>query len=281
MGIFQYRYISVVDIFGPRKSIYRNKKHNNINTLYKLTFGRGRLEKEQAIELKNVRKAYGSVVALKWLSFELLRGEKAALLGPNGSGKSTTLKILAGLLRPDEGEARILGYAPDSTEARKVVGYLPEDATPYRSLTVRENLEYIGALRGVENLKEKIDFFLDMLDLREFEKAKVGRLSRGNTQKLAIALATIHDPLVLLLDEPLNYLDIPTQEKVISLLSRKETTQLVSTHIMSVAGRLTNKVIMISRGTLVWQGSMQELRNFGEEKEPIEAIVARMMASVS
>ncbi len=281
MGTFQHRYISVVDVFGQRGKVYTAIKNNNNNTLYKLAFNRGRLEKEQAIELKNVRKAYGSVIALKWLSFELLKGEKAALLGPNGSGKSTTLKILAGLLRPDEGEARILGYAPDSTEARKVIGYLPEDATPYRSLTVRENLEYIGALRGVENLKEKVDFFLDMLDLREFEKAKVGRLSRGNTQKLAIALATIHDPSVLLLDEPLNYLDIPTQEKVISLLSRKETTQLVSTHIMSVAGRLTNKVIMISRGTLVWQGNMQELRNFGEEKEPIEAIVARMMASVS
>jgi ABC-2 type transport system ATP-binding protein len=239
------------------------------------------LEEVPAIEFHNVKKCYGSIVALKWLSFTLNKCDKVALLGPNGSGKSTTLKILAGLLKPDEGEARIFGMEPESVGARKIIGYLPEDATPYRSLTVRENLEYIGSLRGISNLKERVDFFLDVLELREFERAKVGRLSRGNTQKLAIALATIHNPSVLLLDEPLNYLDIPTQEKVISLLSIGSTTQLVSTHIMSVAGRLTNKVIMISRGSLLWMGNMEELRRFGEEREPLERIVARMMANVS
>ena len=200
------------------------------------------------IELTHVSKSYGKVPALNDLSFDIPVGGRYSLLGPNGAGKSTTLKLLIGSLRPDTGNIRILGSSPDSRDSKAVVGYLPEDALPYRMLSVRENLEYIGALRGVPDVKGRTDFFLDELDLRQYEKANVGRLSRGNTQKLAIALALIHSPKVLLLDEPLNYLDIPTQEKVIGLLDRLEGTHLVSTHIMSIANRLTDSVIMISKG---------------------------------
>jgi ABC-2 type transport system ATP-binding protein len=96
-------------------------------------------------------------------------------------------------------------------------------------------------------------------------------------QKLAIALTLVHRPKILLLDEPLNYLDIPTQEKVISFLNSMNATNLVSTHIMSIAGRLTKKVIMISRSAVLWKGSMDDLRKLGREDEPIESIVARMM----
>jgi ABC-2 type transport system ATP-binding protein len=231
----------------------------------------------ECIEVSNVAKNYGKVVALKFLSFAIPCGEKYALLGPNGAGKSTTLRLLVGLMKPDWGEIRVGGADPGSKEARSIVGYLPEDASPYRTLTVRENLEYIGALRGVENIRETADSLLDQLDLREYEKAKVGRLSRGNTQKLAIALTLVHRPKILLLDEPLNYLDIPTQEKVISFLNSMNATHLVSTHIMSIAGRLTKNVIMISRGAVLWKGSMDDLRKLGKEDEPIESIVARMM----
>jgi len=231
----------------------------------------------ECIGVSNVFKSYGKVIALKDLSFTIPCGEKYALLGPNGSGKSTTLKILIGLLKPDSGEVRVGGADPGSSEARSIVGYLPEDASPYRTLSVRENLEYIAALRNVEDVKEAADSLLDYLDLREYEKAKVGRLSRGNMQKLAIALTLVHKPKILLLDEPLNYLDIPTQEKVISFLNSLNATHLVSTHIMAIAGRLTKKVIMISRGTVIWQGSMDDLKKLGKEDEPIESVVARMM----
>jgi ABC-2 type transport system ATP-binding protein len=229
------------------------------------------------IVVNSVSKNYGKVMALKGLSFEIPWGEKFALLGPNGAGKSTTLKLLVGLLKPDSGEMRVGGADPGSREARSMVGYLPEDASPYRTLSVRENLEYIGALREVENVREAADSFLDLLDLREYERAKVGRLSRGNIQKLAVALALVHRPKVLLLDEPLNYLDIPTQEKVISFLNSLNATHLVSTHIMSIAGRLTKNVIMLSRGAVLWEGSIEELRKLGKEDEPIESVVARMM----
>ena len=237
---------------------------------------------DASIEVNGVAKSYGPVVALKGLSFQLTSGEKCALLGPNGAGKSTTLKLLVGLLKPDQGEVKVGGLDPTSTEARKILGYLPEDASPYRTLSVRENLEYVGALREVENLNERVETLLDTLTLREYERAKVGRLSRGNTQKLALALSIIHSPNILLLDEPLNYLDIPTQENVISLLNEeKSCTELVSTHIMSVAGRLTDHVIMISRGAVVWTGVISDLKKLGAENEPVEKIVARMLTSIA
>jgi ABC-2 type transport system ATP-binding protein len=233
------------------------------------------------IELRNVVKRYGKVVALNNVSFTIECGERVALLGPNGAGKSTTLKLIVGLLRPDSGEVLIKGLDPISIQARKIMGYLPEDASPYLMLTVRENLEYIASLRGVDNINERVNKFLDLLALRPYERNRVMSLSRGNRQKLALALALIHDPEILLLDEPLNYLDIPTQERVISLLnSMNNATILVSTHIMSIAKRLANKVIIISNGQVVWQGSISDLRKLGEEDEPIESIVARLMENV-
>lgn len=229
------------------------------------------------IELSHVSKSYGPVTALSDLSFAIPIGGRYALLGPNGAGKSTTLKLLVGSLRPDSGEVKILGASPASRESKSSVGYLPEDALPYRMLSVGENLEYIGALRGVSDLRDRVDYLLDELDLRQYERSNVGRLSRGNTQKLAIALALVHSPKVLLLDEPLNYLDIPTQEKVIAMLDRLEGTHLVSTHIMSIAGRLTDSVVMISKGAVLWTGTIEELRKKGSPEEPIERVVARMM----
>ena len=230
------------------------------------------------IEFRDVVKRYGDVVALNGVSFTVSCGERVALLGPNGAGKSTILKLSVGLLTPDRGEVLIKGYSPLSVDARGLIGYLPEDASPYFILTVRENLEYIASLRRVRDVRERVDQLLDLLELREYERKRVGSLSRGNRQKLAIALALIHNPEVLLLDEPLNYLDIPTQEKVISLLnSMKDVTMLVSTHIMSIAMRLAERVIVISKGRIVWQGEMQELKKLGREDEPIEAVVARLM----
>ena len=236
---------------------------------------------KNGIELEHVTKSYGSVMALNDLTFEIPIGGRSALRGPNGAGKSTTLKLLIGSLRAETGAVRILGQSPESRESKAAVGYLPEDALPYRMLSVRENLEYIAALRGVEDVRGRTDYLLDELELRQYEKSNVGRLSRGNTQKLAIALSIIHSPKVLLLDEPLNYLDIPTQEKVITMLDRMEGTHLVSTHIMAIANRLTDSVVMISKGMFLWEGTIEELRKRGSPEEPIEKVVARMMTGAT
>jgi len=236
---------------------------------------------KNGIELEHISKSYGAVQALNDLTFEIPVGGRFALLGPNGAGKSTTLKLLIGSLRADTGFIKILGSDPYSRESKANVGYLPEDALPYRMLSVRENMEYIAALRGVDDIRGRTDYLVDELELRQYEKANVGRLSRGNTQKLAIALSIIHSPKVLLLDEPLNYLDIPTQEKVIAMLDRMEGTHLVSTHIMAIANRLTDSVVMISKGMFLWEGTIEELRKKGSPEEPIEKVVARMMTGAA
>ncbi|BCU70378.1 ABC transporter ATP-binding protein [Stygiolobus caldivivus] len=232
------------------------------------------------IIVNNVYKKFGSIKALHNLSFSIPCGGRYALLGPNGAGKSTTMKILAGLLKPDQGEVYIKGLRPGDKQVKRILGYLPEDPMPYRILTVRENLEYISSLRGVSNPKQRAEEMMDLLDLRQYENVQAGKLSRGNQQKLAIALVLLHNPEIVLLDEPLNYLDIPTQERVIGILKQMNATFLVSTHIMSIATRLTDHVIVISRGTVIWSGSISELRAMGREDEPIESIVARLMSNV-
>jgi ABC-2 type transport system ATP-binding protein len=233
------------------------------------------------IDVQYVTKSYGKTVALNDVSFSIPCGERYALLGPNGAGKSTTLRLLVGLLKPDTGAIKIDGYEPFSPEAKSILGYLPEDATPYRTLSVRENLEYIAALRGVKDVASVTNRFLDELTLREYERAKVGKLSRGNMQKLSIALALVHDPKIVLLDEPLNYLDIPTQESVFKMLRSLDSTQIVSTHIMSIATRLTEKVLMIARGKIVWNGTIDALKAMEVGDEPIESVVARLMTGAS
>lgn len=208
-------------------------------------------------------------------------GESVALLGPNGAGKSTTLRILAGLLRPDAGNAFVCGFDVQRQvrEVKACIGYLPEDAVPFLNLSVRENLEYVAVLRGLND--SVVDEAIKLLGLEDLADRRAATLSRGNRQRLAIALAIMHKPRVLLLDEPLNYLDIPTQEAVIKMLrdlNAGGTTILVSTHIMSVAERLASRVIVINRGSIVWQGSMSELRDTAASSgERIEEVVARLM----
>lgn len=231
------------------------------------------------IELVDVVRTFGATEALKGMSMSVKCGERVSLLGPNGAGKSTTLKIIAGLLKQDSGEVRLKGYKPNSMEAKRLIGYLPEDPSPYISLSVQENLEYIGSIRSTKNLADRIDYLVDLLSLERYRKSRPSSLSRGNRQKLALALSLIHSPKILIMDEPLNYLDIPSQERVFAMLNQLNATFLVSTHIMSIAERLTDRVVMISNGHRIWNGTIEELRERGNPQEPIESIVSRLMTN--
>ncbi len=229
---------------------------------------------EYCIELEGVTKSFTKIKALNELSFKVPCGESFALLGPNGAGKSTTLRILSGLIKPDSGKVRVCNSPPDM--AGGCIGYLPEDALPFLNLTVKENLEYVALLRGVRDYKSRIVELASSLSLEDLDKP-AGSLSRGNRQKLAIAMALIHKPRVLLLDEPLNYLDLPTQEEVIKYLRGLNSTMLVSTHIMSIAERLTSHVIIINKGRVIWEGRMDDLKKLSKSDERLEEVVARIM----
>ncbi len=234
-----------------------------------------------ALRMESVVKTFGTVRAVDGVDIQIKDRERVALLGENGAGKSTTIRIISGLMKPDSGMVRIYGHRPSSIEAKRYIGYLPEDASPYLNLSVRENLEYIGTIRRTENLQDRIEFFLDMLGLREMEKQKPLTLSRGNRQKLCLALSIIHQPRFAIMDEPLNYLDIPTQEKVFEYFEKMNATFLVSTHILSIARRLTSKVIVLSSGKKVWEGQITELEELTEGTKTIESIVSELMKHVS
>lgn len=238
-------------------------------------------ENGMCIEMKGVTKKYDVIPALNGIDIEIPWGARYSLIGPNGAGKSTTLKILVGLLKPDGGTARVGGFDPVSNQAKRLIGYLPEDAYPYINLTLTENLEYIGAIRGVEDPKSRAVELIQRLDLLPYRFTKVSQLSRGNRQKLSVALAIVHHPKVILLDEPLNYLDIPTQASVIKMLDDLKATYLVSTHIMEIAEKLSRNVIIIGHGKVTWNGTMTDLKNMAREGERIEEVVARLMTDVT
>ncbi len=235
----------------------------------------------EAISALSIVKTFKDRKALSNLNISIPKGRRVALLGPNGAGKSTALKIICGILKPDYGEVRIMGSEPNTPEAKKILGFLPEDASPYPTLSVRENLEYIGAIRSTYDLESRIDELVNTLGISEYMEMRVSALSRGNRQKVAVALSLIHRPEIMVMDEPLNYLDIPTQENLISLFTEMKGTFLVSTHIMSIAEKLTDYVIIISRGQEIWSGSTEDLKNMGHGQESIEQIVSRLMRSVS
>ncbi len=235
---------------------------------------------QMPLSFRNVSKSYGKNVAVKGLNIEIKNGEKVALLGENGAGKSTTLKIISGLMRPDAGYVRIYGQLPSSLSAKQHIGYLPEDPSPYLNLSVRENLEYIGAIRQTRNLETRVDDLIYHLQLKNYEKQKPLSLSRGNKQKLCLALSIIHEPSFCVMDEPLNYLDIPTQEIIFQYFESMNSSFIISTHILSIARRLTERIIIISSGTKIWDGKLAELEEMERTGKSMENVVSELMKNV-
>ena len=229
------------------------------------------------ISVRNLVFNYDSFNLIEGLDFSIECGEKHSLIGVNGSGKSTTLKILAGLLRPVSGEVKILGSHPENPDVKRKIGYLPEDASPYRLLSVRENVEYAAALRGAEDVRDSADNIMEYFDIRGYERIKSSKLSRGNLQRLSLSMALVHKPEIMILDEPLNYLDVPTQERTVKLLRNSKSTVFVSTHIMSTANRLTDGIIILSSGKISWSGTFAEINKEGDSGETLETRIARLM----
>ncbi len=229
------------------------------------------------VEFRNVSFAYSLENVLDGVNFKLDKGDKISLIGQNGTGKSTAFKIACGILKPTSGVVRILEGSPEAEEIRRKIGYLPEEPMPYRLLSVRENLEYSASLRGVEDIRGATEWALDMFDLHGLDMTKAAMLSRGNVQRLALGMATLHDPEVLILDEPLNYLDIPTQERLVKFISGSSKTILVSTHLVSTATRLTQEIMLLSGGRIRWRGKFAELSNFGTEEDSMESKIVRLM----
>jgi ABC-type multidrug transport system ATPase subunit len=226
------------------------------------------------IAIENLTKTYGKVVALKDVSLTVGSGEVVGLLGPNGAGKSTLMKTVVGILRPTSGKVVVAGkdLAEDPDSAKRSVGYLPENPSLYTGLKVREFLSFVGKIRDVadEALASRISDALRTFSLEEKTDALIGTLSKGMKQKVALIASGLHEPHVLVLDEPLTALDPRTQLFVngwIGSQSKKGTTVLLSTHNLEIAQAYATKIAIIDRGSIIALGDLQNLRKLADAGE--------------
>jgi ABC-2 type transport system ATP-binding protein len=220
-----------------------------------------------SITVDNLRFGYARKEVLHGLSFQIAPGEVTGLLGPNGAGKSTTIKILTGILEPGGGRVLVDGFELPSqaVEVKRRIGYVPEAAELYETLSAREFLELCGRLHDLEerSLQVRIEALLGAFDLSDHGHAALGSYSKGMRQKVLIAAALLHDPSVILLDEPLTGLDVESAVLVKTLLASlaaQGRTVLYSSHVLDVVERVCTRVLIINRGLLVADGSPESLK---------------------
>lgn len=209
------------------------------------------------IEVKNVTKKYGKFVAVDDISFKINEGEIVGLLGPNGAGKSTTMNMLTGYIEQTEGDIIINGYnmLKKPKKAKKDIGYMPEGIPLYTDLTVREFVNYMAEIKGVnkKERKEKVQNIIEQTGLKDVEKKIIKNLSRGYKQRVSMAGALVGNPKILILDEPTVGLDPKQITEIRSLIKDlgKTHTVILSSHILSEVSQICNKVIIINKGKIV------------------------------
>lgn len=218
-----------------------------------------------SISVSQVSKQYGTQKALDQVSFEIGTGELVGFLGPNGAGKSTLMKIITGYLSADGGSVVINGETVETKNIsiRSQIGYLPENNPLYTDLYVREYLEMVAGFYKLQHKKEQVLKMIELTGLKVEQHKKIGMLSKGYRQRVGLAQALIHDPAVLILDEPTTGLD-PNQLEEIRQLIRAisaNKTVMLSTHIMQEVEAICSRVIIINQGRLVADGSIAELKS--------------------
>ncbi|MEI0844485.1 ATP-binding cassette domain-containing protein [Brachyspira pilosicoli] len=209
------------------------------------------------ISVKNLTKYYDDFQALKGISFEIKSGEIVGILGPNGAGKSTTLRILTSYLSPTSGDAIIDGKSilDKDIEIKKIIGYLPESAPLYNDMCVFDYLVYMADIQELDRnkLSERLNYVVEACSLKDVISKPIGELSKGYKQRVGLAGAIIHDPKILILDEPTNGLDPNQIVEIRELIKElgKEKTVLISTHILSEVEATCSRAIIINKGTII------------------------------
>jgi len=226
------------------------------------------------IELINLWKSYNGFQALRGLNLEVNSGEIFGLLGPNGAGKTTTLKIIVGLLKMDKGVVRIKGIDINENpyEYKRFIGYVPESLSLPEYLTLEEFLIYSGKIRGIprDQIRERMNYYIRLFELEEKRRALLLSLSRGMRQKAALTSALIHDPEILILDEPFIGID-PAGQRVIKDIFTERVKMggsvFISTHLLDTAERICDRVAIIYRGQNIASGNIESLRRLSKSGE--------------
>lgn len=226
-----------------------------------------------SIEVKGLTKVYGVQKALNEVSFEIRKGEIVGFLGPNGAGKSTCMKILTSYLPPDSGHARVAGLDVEekSLELKRKVGYLPEQNPLYLDMYVKEFLFFVGRIHDVKNLKLRVAEMIEMTGLQLEQNKKIRSLSKGYKQRVGLAQAMIHNPEVLILDEPTAGLDPNQLAEIRNLIKDfgKEKTILFSSHIMQEVEAICDRVIIINKGEIVADERISVLSQARQDNETV------------
>jgi ABC-2 type transport system ATP-binding protein len=234
---------------------------------------RHRTDSPPAILAEGLTRTYGDFYAVRDISFSIPRGQLVAFLGPNGAGKSTTMKMLTGVLAPTAGRAAIVGVdvQQDRLHAVTKLGYLPENGPLYPDMTPRSLLEFFGRARGLDGpaLRDRLDFVVRECNLSEVIGKPIGKLSKGYRQRVGMAHALLHDPEVMIMDEPTAGLDPNQVEHVRSLLRSLARTKtiLLSTHILREVKAVAQRVLVVAQGRLVHDGPVSSL---GDNEEAME-----------
>ena len=219
------------------------------------------------IKVRNLKKYFENVKAVDGISFNVNEGEVFGLLGPNGAGKTTTIKLLLGLLEPNDGEMEIFGLDPqrDDVQIKANTGYVSEEPLIFKSLTPKDIFNFIASIRELDDttVQERAKEYLESLDALEFYDQMVATLSHGNKQKIQIISSILHDPHLLILDEPLAGLDaksVKVMKEILDLHTENGGAVLFSTHIMEIAQDICDRIAIINKGKLVGIGTIEELR---------------------
>jgi ABC-2 type transport system ATP-binding protein len=238
------------------------------------------------IEVQNLTKRYGPTLAVSEVSFEAQKGEVLGFLGPNGAGKTTTMRVITGYLPPSEGRVRVAGFdvVEEPLEAKRRTGYLPETPPVYPDMTVNEYLAFVGRIKGISRreLKSRMADVVERCAVGDVQNRQIGKLSKGYRQRVGLAQALIHNPEVLVLDEPTAGLDpkqiIETRQLIKGLAGRH--TVILSTHILPEAAKMCQRVVVISAGKIVAMGTPDELTRRLQGFETILLTVEGLAADV-
>lgn len=232
---------------------------------------------KKGITINGLTKKFGSKTAVDRLDLEINGGELFGLLGVNGAGKTTTIRMLSGLTKPDEGDAVLDGKSilGDISAVKSIIGISTQETAVAEKLTVRENLEFIAAVYGVENAKEKTDRIIEDFSLGEVENSRAGKLSGGWQRRVSIAMALITSPEILFLDEPTLGLDVLARRELWGIIEKLKgkMTIILTTHYLEEAESLCDRIAVMTRGKLRAVGTVQELKQTAGKDDFEEAFI--------